>query len=192
MHDIGVTSGLEQHFRVAYWEQRGTGKTLKHSLETDHLTLEQMVLDTLEVTEWLCTRLSVSRIYIMGHSWGTILATLAVHKRPDRFHHYLGVGQVGSVALGEAASYRWTLEEANRRNHSAAARDLARTGPPPHDHKGMMAERRWVTRFGGFVKDTAYPEASLFLKLLKARCLFSDRPRPDGASPLLCPALSYR
>ena len=169
VHDIGVGSGLEQLFTVAYWEQRGTGKTLKHSLDASRMTLEQMVSDTLEVTEWLCHRLSVERIYLMGHSWGTILGTLAAHERPERFYHYVGVGQVGSVARGEAASYRWATEETNRRNHRAAARDLARIGAPPHDHRGMMAERKWVTRFGGFVKGKSYPEPNMLFKLLKTR-----------------------
>src|SRR5690606_35983866 len=43
--------GLEQHFIVATWDQRGTGRSYPALDPTDTITLEQMVADAVAVTE---------------------------------------------------------------------------------------------------------------------------------------------
>lgn len=64
---------LEEAFTVCYWEQRGSGVSYSSSIPKDSIMLEQMISDTIEVTNYLRKRFGKDKIYIMGHSWGSFL-----------------------------------------------------------------------------------------------------------------------
>jgi proline iminopeptidase len=84
--DLGAMradAGLEQYFVVVTWEQRGSGKSYSALDPVETLTLEQMVSDTIEVTNYLRDRFKEDKIYLVGNSWGTILGVLAVQQHPD-------------------------------------------------------------------------------------------------------------
>ena len=46
-------TGLEDHFTVVWWEQRGAGLSYHPGLPPETMTAEQFVLDTLAVTDYL-------------------------------------------------------------------------------------------------------------------------------------------
>ncbi len=58
---------------MATWDQRGTGRSADTLEPTSTLTLDQMVADTIEVTEYLCDRFDEQAVYVVGSSWGTTL-----------------------------------------------------------------------------------------------------------------------
>lgn len=60
--------GLEDYFTVCWWEQRGSGMSYSSSIQSDTVTLEQMVSDTVEITNYLRERFGKDKIYLMGHS----------------------------------------------------------------------------------------------------------------------------
>ena len=59
---------LEKYFTVCYWDQRGAGMTYSRSTDPSTMTVEQMVEDTREVTEYLISRFGQDKIYLLGHS----------------------------------------------------------------------------------------------------------------------------
>jgi proline iminopeptidase len=135
--DIGamrLDTGLEQHFVVATWDQRGTGKSYPAFDPAATLTLEQVVADTIEVTEYLAARFGVERIYIAGQSWGTIPATLAVQRRPELYHAFIGTGQMVDIRETDRLFYEDTL------GVGALARRHRARGPARGD--GASAVRR--------------------------------------------------
>lgn len=87
-------TGLEKLFTVCWWEQRGAGISYRHKITPQEMTLEQMISDTITVTNYLRNRFSKNKIYIMGHSWGSLLGVLTVKQQPELFHAYIGIGQV--------------------------------------------------------------------------------------------------
>ncbi len=87
---------LEQDFVVVTWDQRGTGKSYAALDPAGTFTVDQMVADTIEVTNYLRARFGQDRIYLVGNSWGTILGVLAVQQHPELYHAYVGTGQMVS------------------------------------------------------------------------------------------------
>ncbi len=78
--DLGAMradTSLEDDFVVVTWDQRGTGKSYAALDPAETLTLEQMVADTIELTEYLTERFDEAAIYVHGNSWGSTLAVLA-------------------------------------------------------------------------------------------------------------------
>ncbi|MFL5577759.1 MAG: alpha/beta fold hydrolase, partial [Gemmatimonadaceae bacterium] len=58
-------------------------------------------------------------------------------------------GQIGDWAAGEAASYAFALDEAERLGRRRALRKLRTIGPPPHTATRLWTERTWLQRLEG-------------------------------------------
>ena len=125
--------GLEQDFVVVAWEQRGAGKSYSALDPVETLTLEQMVADTIEVTNYLRQRFGQDKIYLVGNSWGTTLGVLALQQHPELFHAYVGTGQMVSQRETDIMFYEDTLAWAERTGNDALADTLRQNGPPPYE-----------------------------------------------------------
>ena len=123
---------LEQNFVVVTWDQRGTGKSYPALDQVDNFTLEQMVSDTLEVTNYLRERFDEDKIYLVGNSWGTFLGVLAVEKNPESYHAFVGTGQMVSIRETDVMFYQDTLAWAEETGNQALLESLRENGPPPY------------------------------------------------------------
>jgi pimeloyl-ACP methyl ester carboxylesterase len=133
--DIGamrLDTGLEQRFVVVTWDQRGSGKSYPAFGPAETLTLEQVVADTVELSEHLAARFGRERIYLAGQSWGTIPATLAAQRRPDLYHALVATGMMVDVRETDRLFYDDTLAWARERGDTALAERLEAMGPPPY------------------------------------------------------------
>jgi pimeloyl-ACP methyl ester carboxylesterase len=124
---------LEQDFVVAVWDQRGTGKSYDELDPTSSLTVEQLVDDTIAVTDYLRERFDQSKIYVVGSSWGTTLGVLAVQRAPQKFHAYIGTGQMVDQFATDKLMYAESLADAEARGDDDAADNLRELGAPPYD-----------------------------------------------------------
>ncbi|WP_391120902.1 alpha/beta fold hydrolase [Psychrobacillus sp. L3] len=122
---------LENHFVVVNWDQRGAGLSYTKQVTKESMTIEQFLKDTIEITNYLRKEFQQDKIYIVGHSWGTILGLLAINEHPELYHHYFGVSQVLSMSKIEELSYRMILEKAKKHNHQKAIAQLTEMGKPP-------------------------------------------------------------
>src|SRR5882672_4311073 len=67
------TGELQKHFVVVQWDQRESGTTAKLNGTNRPLTIELMEQDAVEMINYLRSRFSQNKIYLMGHSWGGFL-----------------------------------------------------------------------------------------------------------------------
>lgn len=104
-------TGLEQIFTVCWWEQRGSGISYSRSVTKETMTIGQMMADAITVTQYLRKRFGKDKIYVMGHSWGSVLGLLTVQKSPELFHAYIGTGQVVRQAESERLAYAYMLDK---------------------------------------------------------------------------------
>jgi proline iminopeptidase len=134
--DLGAMradTGLEEHFVVVTWEQRGVGKSYAALDPARTLTLDGMIADTIELSELLRERFDEERIYLTGNSWGSTLGVLAVQRRPDLYHAFVGTGQMVSQRATDVMFWEDTLAWAERVGNEALAATLRANGPPPYD-----------------------------------------------------------
>jgi len=139
---------LESDFVVVTWDQRGTGKSYSTLDPAETLTLDRVVADTLEVTNYLRDRFDEEKIYLVGNSWGTILGTLAVNERPELFHAYIGAGQMVSPKETDIMFYEDTLEWAESTGRDGLVSRLEKNGTPPYENilsyePAISYEHRW-------------------------------------------------
>jgi proline iminopeptidase len=136
--DIGAMRAdttLESDFVVATWDQRGTGKSYATSIDpVEQLTVEQAVADTLEVVDHLRDRFGQDQIYLSANSWGTIPGVLTVQQAPQRFHAYIGTGQMVNNRLTDRMFYEDALAWAQDTGNVALAQQILQAGPPPYEN----------------------------------------------------------
>ncbi len=88
------------------------------------MTIEQMIADTISVTNYLRQRFGKEKIYVMGHSWGSMLGMLTVQQAPQLFHAYIGIGQVSQQVESERLAYTYMLNEFRAAGNSKMVRKL--------------------------------------------------------------------
>jgi len=144
---------LERHFVVVHWDQRGAGASCEGT-DFGALTREQVVADAIELSEQLARRFERPRVFLLGHSWGSVVGALAVQQRPELFHAYVGLGQVVNGRRNEELSYAFVLGEARRRGDAEALAELEAIRPPYPTSEALGIQRRWLNRYRGSIYAT--------------------------------------
>lgn len=123
---------LEEHFTVATWDQRGSGKSYPELDPTSTLTLQGTIDDTIVVTNYLRDRFGQEQIYLVGQSWGTTLGVLAVQEEPELYAAYIGTGQMVSQLATDTIYYNDTIAWARANGDDGLVDELEALGPPPY------------------------------------------------------------
>lgn len=146
-----INAELEKDFTVVHWDQRGSGKSYDPGIPPESMTLEQLIQDAHELIQHLRTRFQQDKIFLAGFSCGSAIGMNLVHRYPELFQTYIGIGQIANMAESEAISYEFAMEAAQKADNQLAITELELIGPPPYNsHRSMLEERMWINTFGGF------------------------------------------
>ena len=145
----------EKYFTVVQWDQRGAGKTYASNdkeLQRRTMNVPQMEQDTLDVVNYLRIRFKREKIFVVGHSWGSVLGLWLAHEHPALIYAYVGTGQVINMQQNEAAGYQDALRQAHSSNREQALKDMesiAPYPPPNFDFRKASIARFWEGRLLG-------------------------------------------
>ncbi len=148
---------LEDHFVVAYWDQRGAGKNFDRSLDPSGLTIDRMAGDLTELIDLLRAEFGQDKVLLLAHSWGTLISLEHLARRPDTVAAYIGVSQVTNPLRSEREGYEWLLAEADARGETRIAEELSEIGPPPWTAEQFLAQRNHLYRLNGFYAEPPSP-----------------------------------
>jgi pimeloyl-ACP methyl ester carboxylesterase len=145
----------EDHFTVVEWDQRGAGKTYASNdadLQRRTMTLPQMEQDSLDVVNYLRHRFKRDKIFVLGHSWGSVLGLWLAHEHPELIYAYVGVGQIVDLQQNDEVAYRDALQVARDTHNLQAVSDLESIAPYPaadSDVRRGSIARRWESELLG-------------------------------------------
>lgn len=117
-------TGLEDYFTVVWWEQRGSGMSYSPGIPLETMMLEQMISDTLAVTNYLRQRFGQDKIYLMGHSGGTFIGIQAAAQAPELYYAYIGVAQMSYQLQSEKLAYDYMLAQFKKNGNMNMVRKL--------------------------------------------------------------------
>ena len=164
---------IEKDFVMVYWEQRGAGKSYSKDIPAESMNMAQFISDTRELSEYLIERFDQERIYIMGHSWGSLLGILTAYNHPELFRAYFGIGLASYQFKGEQISYEWVQEQALMHNDKKSIKALDRLSFPDSLARNdvwidyLMNQRKYVNKYrGGTTRDITgmWPLVKIVLK----------------------------
>jgi pimeloyl-ACP methyl ester carboxylesterase len=122
------------------------------------LSLDQIVNDTIELAEKLGQG---KKIFIIGHSWGSLVGVIAVQRRPDLFYAYVGTGQLVHRDRQEQISYDWVVAQAQAAGDMEALNELATIHPPYTTQAEFTLQRHWLSEYHGDVYQAEREQALL-------------------------------
>lgn len=145
--------GWDEYFTVVQWDQRGAGKSYDPALAST-LTVDQMRRDMDAVIAWLRAQTGQDKLFLLGHSWGSVLGLDVARRHPEWLHAYIGAGQVVDMRESERRGWAWAMQKARERGNAAAMQELESIAPyaaagvavPIAD---LFLQRKWVNAFGG-------------------------------------------
>ncbi len=131
---------LEKEFVVVQWDRRAAGKSYREDISST-LTTEQLVADTVELTNMLRARFRQDRIYLVGHSWGTYLGMLVIARHPELYRAYVGIGQLARSSPIPGIQDEYIRQSARRIGDQDAIKEL--------EEKGASVRETLLFKFGG-------------------------------------------
>lgn len=141
---------LENQFVVAYWDQRGAGRSFDPDADPRRLTISRHLADLDVVVEHLRRTLDRRKVVLIGHSWGSALGMLYAQAHPEKVAAFIGVNPVVATRKAQRAEYEFVLAEATRRKDGDVLSRLQAIGPPPHKtSKQVLATEKLADRYGG-------------------------------------------
>lgn len=145
----------EDFFTVVQWDQRGAGRSYPLNdtkALAPTLTADRYRDDAIELIEQLRARYGKRKVFLLGHSWGSVVGLSVAAKRPDLLHAYIGMGQVIDFRENERQGYAWVLQRARADGNAEAVRELEALRPYPgdgaFDTAKMTTQRKWSVHYG--------------------------------------------
>jgi pimeloyl-ACP methyl ester carboxylesterase len=135
-------TGLENYFTMVWWERRGSGLSYNADIAIETITLEQLLSDTKEVTNYLRKRFGQEKIYLMGRSGGTFIGIQAAAQTPELYHAYIAVAQMTDQLKSERLAYEYMLaqfkEKGNKKMvHKLESAPVTAADGTPHTYLSL-------------------------------------------------------
>lgn len=179
----------EDFFTVVQWDQRGAGRSFlleDPKVIAPTLSVERYRDDAIELIELLQRRYSQRKVFLLGHSWGSIVGLSVAAKRPDLLYAYIGMGQVIDFRANEQAGFDWVLDQARQDNNAEAVRELEAIrpypGPGAFDPGKTGVERKWSIHYGGLAAGRSDADFYFHAPRLSPEYTAADRQAWDDGS----------
>jgi pimeloyl-ACP methyl ester carboxylesterase len=104
-------TGLEDYFTVVWWDQRWAGVSYNPTVSNESITLNQLISDTKEVTNYLRKRFVQDKIYLMGRSGGSFIGIHVAAQFPELYYAYIAIAQMSDHLKSERMAYEYMLKE---------------------------------------------------------------------------------
>lgn len=143
-------SALEDHFVVAYLDQRGSGRSYDPDADPGALTIARHVADLDAVVRRLRGLFGHEHLVLLGHSWGAALGLLYAAAHPDAVAAVIATAPLVATRAAWESEHDFLVAEATHRNDADGLARLAAIGPPPYDDASeVLAAERLTDRYGG-------------------------------------------
>ncbi|WP_254162653.1 alpha/beta fold hydrolase [Chryseosolibacter histidini] len=147
------SAALEEHFVVVHWDQRETGKTLELNASPVPLTLALFEQDTYELMQLLLKRFSQTKLYLAGHSWGTVLCFSMARYYPDLLYASIAISPVINQLESERIVLGLMKEKALKEKNEEAITQLSKVTIPFQNGDEIYYHRRWLMYYFNGVKN---------------------------------------
>lgn len=113
--DYKILRKFSDIYTIVTWDQRCCGKSYNAKSDKTVLTKDLFMQDGKEITEYILEYMSVDKITLMGHSWGSIYGANLALAYPEYYNCFIGCGQLVDVVENEIAfkevAQQWATDE---------------------------------------------------------------------------------
>lgn len=142
-------SALSRYFNLVVWDQPGAGFSYYPFTESNHPTVDTCIDDLQVLTQHVLDTYRQEKVYLIGHSWGSILGIRFIQEHPELVRRYIGCGQV--VNFNEVTKEQLKFVRAHRpgRRTLAFLDNYAKASEGPDWVEALLKLTRLVVKYGG-------------------------------------------
>lgn len=159
-----LDSELIKHFTVVHWDQLGAGKSYDNDIPVLPMTMACWIEDCNALIDYLTNKFNTQKVFLVGHSGGTILGLKIAQKYPEKIYAYVGVSQIVNYYEQQRISYNFIVEEAEKSGNKKILRAVNTIGPPPYPtHVSELEKSKYIVKLGGFIQNNVMKRMGFIL-----------------------------
>ncbi|WP_257008216.1 alpha/beta fold hydrolase [Bacillus sp. FJAT-45350] len=173
---VSNTKKLVEHYTVVFWDQRGTGKSYNKNIPQETMNFNQFISDANEIIDYLMMKYKKKKIYLAGHSFGSLIGMYLINQYPEKFYSYIGLSQIIDWTENDRLSLKWLKEEAERRKDLKALKELKAVGKPPYieSFKQWGVIRKWQMKYKTMIYSDEHVKTPGLFKIASDMFLSKD------------------
>lgn len=135
---------LKDHFIVVQWDQRESGKTLELNPTDKELDHELMRQDAHEVVLRLLKKFNRKKLYLVSHSWGSVLGFDIAKNYPELLHAYLPISPIINYAQQTEMTIKMLKKWAIENDNEPALKELETVNIPIQNQDDLFYQQKWL------------------------------------------------
>jgi pimeloyl-ACP methyl ester carboxylesterase len=148
---------LENHFLVAYWDQRGCGLSHDKTIPTESFNLEQMTDDIIACTKYLLDKYHQRKAVLIGYSMGATTSLMAAAKDGSRFSAIFAAGTDIDIPYANQYALEYARKKASVRNNKKMLQKISELEREPIvESKRFQQRAEILTNLGGIKNGSSY------------------------------------
>jgi pimeloyl-ACP methyl ester carboxylesterase len=160
-----LTTKLQEHFVVVLWDQREYGETLALNKSTQPITVKLMVDDTQELIGYLLQKFGRKKLYLVGHSMGSVLGIHIAQKHPELLYSLVEISPPANAIESQRIALDNLKKHFRKTNNQRAIKELGTIRLPATDFEPLFIQYVWQTEYDGeHVTDEMREQAKPILK----------------------------
>ncbi|MBE1556332.1 alpha/beta fold hydrolase [Sporosarcina limicola] len=168
---------LEECYTVVVLEQRGYGKSYYKFEKEDNINIDMYVNDIYELSKLLLAQFKKKKLYVMGHSWGSVLGLKFIMTYPELIKKYIGCGQVVNMEKVCKESYNFALEKNTEKGNKKIIekiKDIDCTYSDDNWFNNLLFITKQVVKHGGSIYNESSYNKFIFTFLKSYDYSFKD------------------
>ena len=148
---------LEDDYLVAYWDQRGCGKSFNESIDPETINFTQLTDDVIAFTEYLLKKYKKDKAILIGYSIGAAISLLAAAKSSNIFSQIFLVGIDIDIPNANKHVLDFAMNKAREKNNKKFIRQITDLESIPIiDAKKFQQRAKLLTDLGGIKTGSNY------------------------------------
>ncbi len=172
---------FEEDHLVAYWDQRGCGKSFNKSTDPKTINFSQLPDDLIVCTKYLLTKYKKKKAILVGYSIGATVGLMAASKERNLFSRLFLVGIDIDIPSANKSLVEFTLAKAKERNNNKWMKEAVELSETKiTETKAFQRRAKLLTNLGGINIRSNYNQllkASITGMLFSKSYRLSDIPR---------------
>ena len=146
---------LEKRFNIVHVETGAVGKSDQYKVGPN---IDEMTSDAFEMIKYLKKRFNKNKVYVLGHSFGSVIGTKLAQGYPSSIAALITVGPAIQWKHGNEITFKKLMAKAKQLNNQQAIDELSKI---PHnlvksgtngqiDFSAVVIQRKWLEKFNMF------------------------------------------
>ena len=172
---------LESDYLVAYWDQRGCGKSFTKETDPRTIRLSQLADDVISCTKYLLNKYKKQNAIVVGYSLGATLALMAASKESNIFDRLFLVGIDIDLPTANKYAIDFALSKAEKNGKDSRVKQAMELSKISISNSKQFQKRaKLLADLGGIKMNSSYNKlliASISNMLVSRAYRLSDIPK---------------